>query len=56
MAMKGKTPDDELASLPEGLTFHVEPLSCPELAAERCLIWIERQLRSERTLMSNTKY
>ena len=46
MAMKGKTPADELASLPEGLTFHVEPLIVPNLAAERCLIWIERQLEA----------
>jgi len=43
MAMKGKRPDDELASLGQGFTFHVEPLVVPELVAERCLIWIERQ-------------
>ena len=43
MAMKGKRPDDELAGLGRGLTFHVEPLVVPELVAERCLIWIERQ-------------
>ncbi len=41
MAMKGKTPDDELAGLAEGLTFHVEPLVVPDLDAERCLVWIE---------------
>ena len=43
MAMKGRTPDDELSELPQGLTFHVEPLVVPSLPAERCLIWIERQ-------------
>ena len=41
MAMKGKTPDDELTGLGKGFSFHVEPLVVPELAAERCLIWIE---------------
>ena len=48
--------DDRTTSSPasaERFTFHVEPLVVPELAAERCLVWIERQIRSERTLMSN---
>jgi len=40
MAMKGKSPDAELAALPEGLMFHVEPLTVPKLEAERCLVWI----------------
>lgn len=40
-AMKGKTPDAELASLPPGITvFHVEPLTVPGLQAERCLVWM----------------
>jgi 16S rRNA (guanine527-N7)-methyltransferase len=43
MAMKGKTPDLELAGLADGLTFHVEPLIVPMLTAERCLIWIDHQ-------------
>ena len=43
MAMKGKTPRDELAGFGAGFTFHVEPLVVPYLPAERCLIWIERQ-------------
>lgn len=41
MAMKGKTPADELAALPPGIeVFHVEPLSVPGLDAERCLVWM----------------
>lgn len=41
MAMKGKRPQDEIAALPaEVEVFHVEPLSVPGLAAERCLIWM----------------
>ncbi len=40
-AMKGKTPDAELAALPAGIfVFHVEPLSVPGLRAERCLVWM----------------
>jgi len=39
MAMKGKTPSDELAHL-KGVTFHVEPNSVPGLDAERCLVWL----------------
>ncbi len=41
MAMKGKTPESELATLPAGIAvFHVEPLTVPGLDAERCLIWM----------------
>lgn len=44
MAMKGRRPDDELAVLPTDIdVFHVEPLSVPGLAAERCLIWMRPQ-------------
>ena len=43
MAMKGKTPGDELAGLAEAFTFHVEPLTVPLLHAERCVIWIENR-------------
>jgi 16S rRNA (guanine527-N7)-methyltransferase len=40
-AMKGKRPDDEMAALPPDVeVFHVEPLDVPELAAQRCLVWI----------------
>jgi 16S rRNA (guanine527-N7)-methyltransferase len=42
LAMKGKHPDDELATLPpEVEVFHVEQLAVPGLEAERCLIWMK---------------
>ena len=41
MAMKGRRPDDEIAALPGDIdVFHVEPLTVPELDAERCLVWM----------------
>lgn len=41
LAMKGKHPVDELAALPASTeVFHVEPLTVPGLAAERCLLWL----------------
>lgn len=47
MAMKGKTPDDEMALLPAELTvFHVEQLTIPGLQAERCLVWIRQRTPS----------
>ncbi len=39
MAMKGKVPSAELLELRS--TFHVEPLSVPGLAAQRCIVWID---------------
>lgn len=43
MAMKGKNPLDELASLPAGVeVFHVEPLTVPGLDAQRCLVWMRK--------------
>jgi 16S rRNA (guanine527-N7)-methyltransferase len=42
MAMKGKTPHEEIAALPGDLhVFHVEPLTVRELEADRCLVWIK---------------
>lgn len=44
MAMKGKRPEDEVASLPqEAEMFHVEQLAVPGLGAERCLVWMRRR-------------
>lgn len=41
MAMKGKVPEDEIAALPPFATmFHVEHLLVPQLAAERCIVWL----------------
>lgn len=41
MAMKGKYPTDELASLPRSIAmFHVEQLQVPGLQAERCILWL----------------
>ena len=45
VAMKGKLPLDEIASLPADFqSFHVERLDVPGLDAERCLVWIRRML------------
>ncbi len=41
VAMKGKTPVDELAALPADVdVFHVEQLQVPGLDAQRCLVWM----------------
>lgn len=41
MAMKGQHPITEIAALPVDIElFHVEQLTVPGLAAERCLIWM----------------
>jgi 16S rRNA (guanine527-N7)-methyltransferase len=46
MAMKGQTPDDEVAALPpEVEVFHVEPLKVIDLAAPRCLVWMRLRAR-----------
>ena len=43
MAMKGKSPEDEVAQLPaEVAVFHVDPLVVPGLDAERCLVWMRK--------------
>jgi len=44
LAMKGKTPADEIAALPDDVNvFHVEPLRVPGMGAERCLVWMRLQ-------------
>lgn len=41
VAMKGRTPDDELQALPATIdVFHVEQLAVPGLDAQRCLVWM----------------
>jgi len=43
LAMKGKRPDPEIAALPaQAQVFHVEQLEIPDLAAERCIVWMRR--------------
>ena len=43
LALKGKHPAEELAMLPSDVVvFHVEPLAVPGLAAERCIIWLQK--------------
>jgi 16S rRNA (guanine527-N7)-methyltransferase len=45
MAMKGKHPEDEIATLPSSVeVFHVEQLKVPGLDAERCIVWMRRAL------------
>ena len=45
LAMKGKHPDAEIAELPPPAeVFHVEQLSVPELSAERCIVWMRKQV------------
>jgi 16S rRNA (guanine527-N7)-methyltransferase len=42
MAMKGKHPQEEIDALPADVrVFHVEPLTVPGLAVERCMVWIK---------------
>ena len=42
LAMKGKIPVEELASLPPDIeAFHVEHIVVPALEAERCLVWMK---------------
>ncbi len=42
MALKGKTPHEEIARLGKEFALHVEPLAVPCLAADRCVVWIDR--------------
>lgn len=42
MAMKGKTPDAEIAALPGGIDCRTEQVRVPHLASERCLLWLRK--------------
>ncbi len=45
MAMKGKHPQEEMDALPEDVkVFHVEPLTVPGLAVERCMVWMKPEV------------
>lgn len=45
VALKGRVPHDEIAALPAHVeVFHVEPLQVPQLAAERCLVWLRKKM------------
>jgi 16S rRNA (guanine527-N7)-methyltransferase len=45
MAMKGKVPQEEIASLPTNVqVFHVEQLNVYGLAADRCIVWLRRKI------------
>lgn len=47
LALKGKVPKDEIASLPPAIeVFHVEQLSIPGQDVERCLVWMRRRAGS----------
>ncbi len=44
MAMKGQTPDSEIAELTaEAEVFHVERILVPGLDAQRCIVWMRRR-------------
>ena len=44
LAMKGKSPAEELVQLPPDVeVFHVEQLTVPGLDAERCIVWMRRR-------------
>jgi 16S rRNA (guanine527-N7)-methyltransferase len=48
LAMKGKRPEAEMAELPADVEmFHVEQLQVPELAAERCIVWMRKRPRAQ---------
>ncbi len=45
MAMKGKSPTDEIAALPSDIdVFHVEQLAVPSVNAQRCIVWMRKHL------------
>ena len=45
MAKKGKHPQEEMDALPEDVkVFHVEPLTVPGLAVERCMVWMKPEV------------
>jgi 16S rRNA (guanine527-N7)-methyltransferase len=55
LAMKGRTPSEELASLPRGWNFELITLSVPGLDAERHLVALSRQKSNHRHSGQNRK-
>ncbi|HEX2544202.1 MAG TPA: 16S rRNA (guanine(527)-N(7))-methyltransferase RsmG [Ramlibacter sp.] len=50
LAMKGKHPEAEIAELPPAAeVFHVEQLRVPELAADRCIVWMRKRVSAQST-------
>lgn len=50
LAMKGRLPAQEIAELPPAAeVFHVEQLQVPELAAERCIVWMRKRASAQST-------
>jgi 16S rRNA (guanine527-N7)-methyltransferase len=48
LAMKGKHPAAEIEELPPAAeVFHVEQLSVPELAGDRCIVWMRKRPDAE---------
>ena len=44
VAMKARAPTDEAAELPSTIDmFHVEPITIPGLAGDRCLVWMRER-------------
>ncbi len=42
MALKGKPPHQEIAALPPTVrVLRIQPLTVPQLAAERCIVWMQ---------------
>ena len=50
MAMKGKTPHEELAVVADDVEFHVEPLVVPELDGQRCVVWMQMKEKASARL------
>lgn len=56
LAMKGRSPEQEIASLPaDVIVFHVEPLQIPGLVGQRCLVWMRPQTPSPHSPQSLSK-
>lgn len=50
-AMKGQVPVREIAALPAAITARVEALQVPGLDAARCLVWMQPQTSTAKTVV-----